>query len=144
MTSPPINFPPDQIPLLARRYSSTAIDGLVLLLFFLVAGSIPGDSELALFLRRILMFAPILMYEPFLTASGATLGQYIMGIRVRRLEDPTRRISLGAAYGRYIMKIFLGMFSFVLAFFTKYRMTIHDKFADSIVLNANSYLLKTE
>ncbi len=132
-----LDLPIDRIPTLDRRYISSALDGMVIIIVLMVAASLPGDFEAIRFFRGALIFGSIFVYEPFSTAYAVTLGQFITGIRVRRLSNPQQKISLGAAYGRWLVKIALGLLSFFYAFFSKYRMTIHDLCVGSIVLKAS-------
>ncbi len=80
-------------------------------------------------------FFLILGYEPLLTANAMTLGQYITGIRVRRLSDPGQRINIAAAYARYLTKLPLGFVSFLTMGFNQRRRAIHDFVAGSIVID---------
>jgi uncharacterized RDD family membrane protein YckC len=137
-------YPLDQIPLLGRRYAATAIDGFLLIFLVVIAIQIPGDSSISLNARRILIFLPFFIYEPVLTSYAFTFGQLVMRVRVRKFHDPSRKISILAAYARWFLKIFLGAPSFLAAFFSRNRLTLHDRFASSIVLKADSYLLQAE
>jgi len=124
-------------PSLFRRYLSSLIDGLLL-----IAGMVFGADILALIgppptAARVGWFLFLILgYEPLLTANAMTLGQYITGIRVRRLSDPSRRVNLVAAYARYLIKLPLGFLSFLTIGFNERRRAIHDFVAKSIVIDA--------
>ena len=77
-------------------------------------------------------------YEPGCTAFGATLGQRLLKFRVRRATDPTRPISLPAAWVRYVVKLTLGIVSFLAMLFTHCRRAIHDIVSGSIVLDVDA------
>lgn len=58
-----------------------------------------------------------------------------MGVRVRK-HVTYARISLPAAYARIVVKIVLGIISFLTIPFTKDRRGIHDFAVDSVVIRA--------
>jgi uncharacterized RDD family membrane protein YckC len=66
-----------------------------------------------------------------------TAGQYITGIRVRQLSDPSRRINVAAAYARYLVKLPLGFISFLTMGFNQRRRAIHDFVARSVVIDVS-------
>jgi hypothetical protein len=96
-------------PSLFRRYLSSLVDALLI-----IAGMVFGGDVLGLIgppptAARVGWFLFLILgYEPLLTAYAMTLGQYITGIRVRRLGDSNQRIKVTAAYARYLIKIPLG------------------------------------
>jgi hypothetical protein len=93
-------------PGLFRRYLSTLLDGLLLIAAMLVVPQFLQGTSRGLVATRVgLLVFLVLGYEPLLTTYAYTAGQYIMGIRVRRASDPTRRINLLAAYIRYLVKL---------------------------------------
>ena len=113
-----------------RRAAAALIDGIIL-------ASISGVSA------RILFFFPISLflhffYKPIFEASKAraTPGKYLAEISVERTNGD--QLSLKDAYIRYfgswISGITLG-FGFLLALFTKKNQTLHDLFADTVVVN---------
>jgi uncharacterized RDD family membrane protein YckC len=81
----------------------------------------------------ICLFFP-LVYEPLLITYSATLGQYIIGIRVRSSRNPKKRINLLQAYIRIIVKFFLGWISFANINFNPKHRAIHDPAGSSVVI----------
>jgi len=124
-------------PTLVRRYLSTLIDGLLLLLLIVLIAKLLGNRQGLTGLRVALFVFLVLGYEPLLTAYACTLGQYLMGIRVRRATDSTRHLTLLAAYVRYLVKVPLGILSFVTIGFTRQRRALHDFAAASLMVFAS-------
>jgi uncharacterized RDD family membrane protein YckC len=120
-------------PTLTRRYVSSLIDGLLLIAMLIVGALLLQGEGLATARVAVFIFV-FLAYEPLLTSQGLTLGQYLTGIRVRRLDDVTRRIPLYAAYIRYLVKIPLGFVSFLTMSFNERQRAIHDFAAGSVVV----------
>ena len=76
----------------------------------------------------------LFLYEPIFTSRFCTLGQKIMGIRVREIFS-LQKISIPKAYLRIVIKIFLGFISFFSIPFSSERRAIHDFVAGTIVVN---------
>jgi uncharacterized RDD family membrane protein YckC len=124
-------------PELTRRYFSSVIDGILVfttamaLAFALQAQSLVG-------VRVVAVLLVFLTYEPILTSRRCTVGQFAMGIRVRRYHAVAERISLPAAYLRYVLKLLLGFFSFFAMSFNRERRALHDLAAGSIVVDSRT------
>lgn len=122
-----------EYPLLLRRIQSLFIDGM-LLLFVMVIIMIASDGQTNAITIRISSFVILsILYEPVLTAYGHTLGQRIMGIRVRNVSDPSKRINILQSYIRFVVKNFFGWISFITIHFNREHRAIHD-FAGSSVM----------
>lgn len=120
-------------PLLLKRYQSVFIDFFLFCLLLIVVMAIVGESP---FRQAVMLCMGIfftLVYEPFLTTYGATVGQYFIGIRVRDARDPNKRINILQAYIRIVVKLMLGWLSFVTIHFNPQHRAIHD-FAGSSVM----------
>ncbi|MCB9509964.1 MAG: RDD family protein [Deferribacteres bacterium] len=125
-------------PSIARRYLATLIDLLfVLLVMIITAYLFENESDAAATIRIGVVLAMIFIYEPLCTSKFHTLGQGLMGIRVRKGSNH-QRISIPAAYARIVIKIFLGIISFVTIPFSRDKKGIHDFVVDSIVIHAPS------
>ena len=128
-------------PTISRRYLATFIDGIFILSVCIVLSYVFHQrTELASGLRVTLILAMVFIYEPILTSRYCTLGQKIMGVRIRRRLDYAR-ISVSAAYSRIVVKALLGIISFFTIPLTKEKRAIHDFAAGSIVLRANPELI---
>jgi len=84
--------------------------------------------------RIVIFFGIWGIYEPLCTSLGFTLGNYIKGLRVRRLSDTSKHINFLQAFGRYILKLALGWISFLTIHSNEERQAIHDMFAGSVVI----------
>ncbi len=121
-------------PTIARRYMATFIDGVLVLSLFLIGPHLfKGETGLSSWMRILFIAGGFFLYEPFFTSKFCTLGQKIMGIRIRTAEG-LKKISLFAAFRREIVKLFLGIISFFTIPFTKGRRAIHDFAAGSVVI----------
>ena len=100
-----------QHPPILTRYLASTIDGIVILLLsFVSAIFFQGDDGFNQSLRIGIIAFMFLAYEPLFTSLACTLGQRIIGIRVRDL-DTLKRISIFRAFPRYIVKVFIGAIS---------------------------------
>ncbi|MBC8173488.1 MAG: RDD family protein [Chitinophagales bacterium] len=113
--------------------------------FFSYAEAIVFDSNRSVYIRRfalnyplsvlIIILIPVFYWTIFEKTSGATIGKFVTGIRVRRKD--TGNISWSTALIRAVGKIistlifFLG---YLIAFFDRKRQTLHDKIANTIVI----------
>jgi len=115
---------------------STFIDVIFILsVFITVSFMATGDSTLASITRISVLFFMVFVYEPIFTSRFCTLGQKITGIRVRNI-DTYNHISIPAAYLRYVVKMVLGLYSFVSIPSSKQRRALHDFATDTIVIIA--------
>src|SRR3954447_6571480 len=127
-------FPP-----LGRRYLGSVVDGLVVLAGTLLIGTVLGDVSPSLVPLRVALFVLLWVgYEPGGTAFGVTLGQRLLGYRVRREADPKHRIGLPAAAVRFVVKLALGLLSFITMGFNNRRRALHDLASGSVVLSAEA------
>ena len=124
-------------PTLKERYLSTLIDLVVLAVFVVVLTvSLQGSGRAVTVIRVALGFLVIVNYEPVLTSKACTIGQAIVGIRVRSFRDRRQRVSLGRAYLRMIVKLVLGVYSFFAMGFNRERRAVHDFASGTVVLAA--------
>ncbi len=124
-------------PPLTRRYGASLIDGFFLMvMMILVAVLFQAEAMLP---ARIAFFWLIFFgYEPLLTSQFCTVGQRVMGIRVRRYGHPDARIGIFASYVRFVVKILLGVISFFTMGSTKQRRAIHDLAAGSVMTQVST------
>ena len=124
-----------EYPSILRRYLSTVIDGVLIISVLIITAYVfQPDTESARILRMVIGFCILFLYEPIFTSRFCTLGQKVMGIRVREIIS-LQRISIPKAYLRIIVKAFLGLISFFSIPFSKNRRAIHDFAVGSIVVN---------
>lgn len=127
--------PEARYPLLGDRIQSTFIDTLFIVFCMLILANVfdwyqntPDSVRAASFIG--LWF----LYEPLCTSFGATIGNYIKGIRVRRYNDTSKRIIFPLAVIRYALKVFLGWISFLTIHSNKERRAIHDFASGSVMI----------
>jgi len=123
-----------QYPTILRRYLSTFIDGLLIIIVLLAVSYVFANNTGASGQIRVgILIFMFFIYEPLCTSLGCTVGQKITGVRVRK-RFLHKRISIPAAYLRIILKILLGFISFITILFTKDKRAIHDFAAGSVVI----------
>lgn len=114
-----------------RRGAAAIIDGIIL----------SAISALCMRLVVLLPFAFILhfFYKPIFESSNvrATPGKYLAEISV--VKSNGDKLSLKDAYIRYFSSWLSGIMcglGYFMALFTKKKQTLHDMFADTVVVNA--------
>lgn len=123
-------------PSILRRYLASFIDGVLLFSIFLVTTAMfQREAESGMWLHIGVVVGLFFIYEPFCTSKLCTIGQLLVGMRVRSFAT-RQRISLPAAYARFIVKFLLGIISFFYIGASENRRTIHDLAASSIVIDA--------
>ncbi|RYZ49365.1 MAG: hypothetical protein EOP49_16445, partial [Sphingobacteriales bacterium] len=126
---------PVAYPTLSDRIQSTFIDGIVIVVLMSFSASALEKYENAPDWIRIALFFGIwCIYEPVCMTFGATLGNLVKGLRVRRMANQEKRINLAQAFVRYLLKVGLGWVSFVTIHGSAGRRAIHDIAAGTIVL----------
>ena len=85
-------------------------------------------------LKILLFFVVLFIYEPFMSATGGTIGHRTMGMTIRQFDDPKRKLSIAQAYFRSVVKLALGWISFLSVSFDPFRRAMHDKYSGSIIL----------
>ncbi|MBI9063185.1 MAG: RDD family protein [Marinilabiliaceae bacterium] len=124
-----------ELPSIKTRYFSMLIDMLMIVLLalgfsslFEMMGQVPD------YLRGLIFFIVVILYEPILISFGCTIGQLLMSIRVRNHRKPSRKIWIGNAIIRLFAKVFLGWLSFITISFNAQRRAIHDMVSGSVVI----------
>lgn len=123
------------LPSIKTRYFSTLIDICVIFLLalgvsslFEIIGEVP-DS-----VRGILFVIVFILYEPILITFGATVGQFLLHIRVRRFKNPEKKVLFPLLLLRLLGKGLLGWLSFITVTFNPDRRAIHDYLSGSIMI----------
>lgn len=132
---------PDKIeiplPYLTTRLKATLID----LVFVFAVGGLIGTQVLDRIegvpdATRIIVFVLLfVIYEPLLVCYRCTFGQWLMGIRVRKWQDPESNIGLFAAFFRAVVKLSLGWISLITVTAQKDKRAIHDMVSESWVVS---------
>jgi uncharacterized RDD family membrane protein YckC len=120
-----------------RRLNAVSLDTVVLLafsgiLFVGIAPLVETIQPIRVGLV-ILWWIVLLLYEPLTVwLVGGTVGHRVMNIRV--VDNRTGgNVSLLQALGRFVLKVLLGVFSFLTMNFTSRHQAMHDIFTNSSV-----------
>jgi len=125
----------EQYPELKDRIQSTFIDTILLLvLMFIFAAIIDKFEHVPDWVRAAMFIGLFVVYEPLFMTIGCTLGNYIKGIRVRKVDDTSRKINIFQALVRYPIKFGLGWISFLTIGSNSKRRAIHDLAAGSVMI----------
>lgn len=123
---------------LINRLKAILIDVLVVVGLCLIATAIfsrfgyVSDS-----VRMVVFIFIFLLYDPLFTSIfGATIGHLVIGLKIRRAKDITRKLIFPMALIRFIIKGTLGFVSLMTISTTKKNRAIHDLVAGSVVLQA--------
>ena len=123
-------------PTLVKRVQSIFVDGIfILLLMFGISALIDKTGyDAPEWLRAVLFIGIWFVYEPVAVAIGCTLGQYLMGLRVRQAANEKKRINIVLSFVRFVLKFLLGWISFLTVHTNPQRRAIHDLAANSVML----------
>ena len=123
-------------PNVLRRYLATLLDLFAWWCLIYAMSRVPSITEHG-DLAYGLFGLSFLLYEPLLTTYACTLGQAMMRIRVRTKEG-LKRVRPDQAFGRMLVKYFLGIISFLTVPARADRRAIHDLSSGTIVIEASS------
>ena len=122
-------------PFLGDRIQSSFIDMLLIVAMMFATASILDRFENVPDYVRIILFVAIwFLYEPLCTTLGATLGNKIKQIRVRKSGNSDKKINFFQAFIRYFFKMLLGWISFLTIHSNSERRAIHDLAAGSVMV----------
>jgi uncharacterized RDD family membrane protein YckC len=129
---------PFKYPKLLERIKANLLD-TVFLIFLAYIFSIIFDSMVVVdpIYRILACFFVFYLYEPILVVFGCTAGQYAMGLRVRKQDEPTKKINIFQSIIRYTVKILLGFPSFITISSDKKHRAIHDMVVKSMMIRVN-------
>tara|TARA_A100000171_G_scaffold24519_1_gene22789 strand:- start:2106 stop:2495 length:390 start_codon:yes stop_codon:yes gene_type:complete len=114
-----------------------AIVDLILILVVMVSAAFAIDSIGGVpdWVRISIMVLLIIVYEPMMVSTyGGTIGHRILGVKVTKSSDTTRRLNLPVAIIRSILKFALGIFSVMVSYTREDNRCIHDLICDSVVV----------
>jgi uncharacterized RDD family membrane protein YckC len=126
-------------PSLLKRVQSIFIDGCLLIIVMFTFAWIVGDNDtMPGWVKGLIFYGYWVLYEPICTAfAGATLGNFLIGIRVRKVNDRSQKISLLSAFIRVIVKSLFGWLSFISIHFNEQKRTLHDLASGSVMLEVS-------
>lgn len=86
-------------------------------------------------MRMVAFICIFILYDPLLTSlAGGTLGHHAIGIRVKRVDDESRKIIFPLAIIRFVLKIMLGWISLLTVSGNMKGRAIHDFVVGSVVV----------
>jgi uncharacterized RDD family membrane protein YckC len=124
-------------PELKTRIQSIFIDTIFIILLTFAAGWLFdkfGNEENDAWLRALVFLGLWGVYEPISMVFGGTIGNYLMKIKVRKVDNQNKKINLLQAYSRFIVKLLLGWISFVTIGFNHKKRAIHDFASGTVVI----------
>ena len=126
-----------QYPSLTDRIKSSVVDLLfVLFIMSCIALLLDNSMEVPDSLRAGLFIFLFFIYEPLAHTLGYTLGNYVMGIRVRKSNASEEKINIAQAYLRFTVKTLLGWLSFFTIHSNKKRRAMHDIASGTLTIYA--------
>ena len=124
-----------EFPSLSDRFQSTFIDMLcIAAMMFMCSYVLDRYEEVPDWVRVVLFFGLWAVYEPVCTSLGATIGNCVKNIRVRKVSGINKRINIVQAFFRYALKFCLGWLSFVSVHFNPEKRAIHDLAVGSVMI----------
>jgi len=103
-------------PSLLARFKSILVDSVVIMILMIIAATILNTLNIESGLVRGVTLSLILLYEPIMVAIDRTIGQRMMGLRVRKYstfinDDSHQNINIFYSLFRFSVKILLGWLS---------------------------------
>ena len=131
---------------IGRRSVAFVIDDFIVSIFFIVIfyeqiSSYRDMLSMMTFIQQnvwVLLLIKVIYHTFFIATNGATLGKYILKIKVVN-EDSGELLSWSMALVRALVRTageMLLYFTFIFAFASPKRQTLQDKLAKSVVVNA--------
>ncbi|NWF67361.1 MAG: RDD family protein [Campylobacterales bacterium] len=126
---------------LAYLIDDVLISILVLAIFWEYIQDVSDFEQIILTINRVffeIVTIKILYHTFFIWKYGATLGKMFAKIKVIQVSD-FNSPSFGIAFNRAIFRVISEMLfyiGFFIAFFDKFRQSLHDKSAKTLVVNA--------
>ena len=126
-------------PSIIDRFKAMTIDAVVLVvllwLAFIFISTINIESG---FLKAVTLFL-VILYEPILVVHSQTVGQRLLHLKVIKQstylkENMTQKIDIISSLARYLVKLFLGIFSLLTIHSDSYGRAIHDHVSGSIIV----------
>lgn len=124
-----------QYPSLAKRFQSNLVDVVTIIILMVVLSEVFSSfADLPDWVRIGSFIFLWGGYEPIFTAFACTLGQKVVGIRVRKFGAEEKKINIVQSYLRFTVKFFLGIISFFTIGSNTQRRAIHDMISGTVVI----------
>lgn len=121
---------------LLDRVKAMTVDTIIIILIMYLSsfifesiGTVSAKVRMWLFLSLFVFYEPV-----FITLCGATVGNFVLKIRVRKFSNNQKNINILQSFLRYFFKILFGWFSFITFFTSKHRRAVHDYFGGSVMI----------
>lgn len=124
----------EKYPTISTRMQSSFIDGIFVIVLMYIMSMLMDNFPYVYDEIRVFLFVLILLLDPICVSLGCTLGNYMMGIRVRKMDDTSKRIDFFQALFRYPIKVILGSISFLTIHSNPKRRAIHDFASGSVMI----------
>ncbi len=123
---------------LGKRVKAVAVDSIVIVIFgVLTSMTLKEFNEFPDHYRAVPFVFIFLLYDPIFTSLfGGTLGHLMIGLRVRKSKDESKRIIFPLALIRFVIKVSLGWISLLTVTGNEKKQSVHDTVVGSVVLNA--------
>lgn len=123
-------------PYLLTRYKASLIDGVLLACLFGVILYLTPNPNISL-VEGIIFLIIVILYEPILLSIySATVGHFMMGIKVISLKNKNQKLTIFQGIIRISIKTLLGWISFFTINFNPGHRAIHDFLSSSIVIKS--------
>ncbi len=123
-------------PYLLTRYKASLIDGVLLACLFGVILFLTPNPNISL-VEGIIFLIIVILYEPILLSIySATVGHFMMGIKVISLKNKNQKLNIFQGIIRIFIKTLLGWISFFTINFNPGHRAIHDFLSSSIVIKS--------
>lgn len=124
------------IPGVSDRVKAIMLDTFIMICLMFIFSKIFAYIDHVPDIVRICAFVFVFwLYDPlFISLFGGTIGHFLLGLKVRRKSDHSKKILFPLALIRYLIKGVLGIISLLTISGNKERLAIHDIFTGSIVL----------
>ena len=125
-------------PSLVLRIKSMFVDTVVVILLMIIASQILTFFHVESGVVHSIILGFILLYEPIFVSINRTIGQKVMGLRVRNFSTlsttgQATNINIIWSLLRFIIKTLLGWVSLLTIHSNTYGKAIHDAVANSVV-----------
>ncbi len=127
-----LNYSPIQ-----NRIKAATVDSIILIVaMYFVSELFSQIGEISNTIKIITTCLIFFLYDPLMTSIyGGTIGHSVSKITVRKDDESGNTISFPVALGRFVLKFSLGWISLLSISGSSKKKAIHDKFANSIVIN---------
>ena len=125
-------------PDLLLRIKSMMIDAVVVIGLMYLSTILLEMLHITSGTARIVLIGLIALYEPIMVTMNRTIGQQIMGLRVRQYEllaksGERKNINFFFSLVRYAIKLLLGILSLFTVHSNQQRQAIHDQASNSVM-----------